>query len=189
MFDVIVLDPPWSVNKIQRKSRPNQKKLEYPTMSLDEIKALDIKSVANENCMLFMWNIQKYMKDSWDILEAWGFKYQRILSWDKGNGMCLFGFHHRTEYVIFGYCGKIEMYPKRKTIPTSFSAKSERHSAKPDIFYSYLDRIPGKKLDIFARVQRPGWVCIGNEINGMEISEQLKLIDGNEETTIGKKLF
>jgi hypothetical protein len=52
------------------------------------------------------------------------------------NGMCLFGFHHRTEFLVFGYKGKIEMYPKRKAFPTVVYSPSKhlRHSEKPQIF-------------------------------------------------------
>lgn len=86
------------------------------------------------------------------------------LTWDKGNGMCLFGFHHRTEFCLFGYRGGIEMYPRRKAIPTVFGGKSERHSAKPDEFYSMVEPLGANRLDIFARRPREGWTVWGNEV-------------------------
>ena len=165
-YDLIVIDPAWEVGKIQRKVRPNQKpELDYITMPFDEIKALPIGEMADTNSVIFLWTIQKWLPKSFELLNAWGFKYQRTLTWDKKNGMCLFGFHHRTEFVLFGYKGKIEMYPKRKTIPTVFDGKSERHSAKPDEFYQLVQGLGKNRVDVFARREREGWDVFGNEVN------------------------
>lgn len=164
-FDVIAVDPPWPVRKIIRKSRPNQvAKLDYETMTLDEIKALPVESIASENSVLFLWTIHKYIEASFDIMKDWGFRYQRLITWDKKNGMCLFGFHHRTEFILFGYRGKLDMYPSRKAFPCLFSGKSERHSAKPDEFYELAEPFGEKRIDLFARKKRQGWAVWGNEI-------------------------
>ena len=65
----------------------------------------------------------------------------------------------------FGYKGKIEMYPKRKTIPTVFDGKSERHSARPDEFYQLVQGLGKNRVDVFARREREGWDVFGNEVN------------------------
>jgi N6-adenosine-specific RNA methylase IME4 len=164
MYNLIVVDPPWPVKKIQRKVRPNQKEMDYPTLSLAEIKNIPIHRISADNCVLFLWSIQKYLPHAFDILDNWGFKYQRTLTWDKRNGMCLFGFHHRTEFVLFGYKGKIDMYPKQKAIPTVFTGKSSRHSAKPYEFYNMIEHLGDKRLDMFARQEREGWDVFGDEV-------------------------
>lgn len=165
-YDLIVIDPAWEVGKTQRKVRPNQKpELDYVTMPFDEIKALPIGEMADTNSVIFLWTIQKWLPKSFELLDTWGFKYQRTLTWDKKNGMCLFGFHHRTEFVLFGYKGKIEIYPKRKAIPTVFDGKSERHSAKPDEFYQLVQGLGKNRVDVFARREREGWDVFGNEVN------------------------
>ena len=40
VFDVIVIDPPWQMQKIERDVRPNQAEFDYPTMSEEELAAL-----------------------------------------------------------------------------------------------------------------------------------------------------
>lgn len=138
-------------------------------MTLEEIKALPINSIADDNCTLFLWVIDKYLFDAKNILETWGFKYHITMSWDKTNGITLFGFNRRTEFILVGFKGKHDTYPKRKAIKTSFKAKSEYHSAKPDKFYEMLDILEGNRIDIFARKQRIGlflkhWDVWGNEV-------------------------
>lgn len=165
-YNTISIDPPWPIKKIQRKSRPNQKKLDYKTMTIDEIKNFPINDFAADNCIIFLWTINKYLHEAFHILENWGFNYQRLLTWDKKNGLCLFGFHHRTEFVLVGYKGKIEMFPKRKAIPTIFSESSwKKHSRKPTVFFELLKILPEPRISIFEREIRDGFDGYGDEYN------------------------
>ena len=164
-YQIIYADPPWQIKKIQRKVRPNQVSMDYPMMSLDAIKALPIPTISEDNSVCFLWTIQRYLKDAFDVLSNWGFKYQRTITWDKNNGMCLFGFHHRTEFLLFGYKGKIEMYPRRKAFPTMVQAKSKRHSSKPQVFRDLISPFGDTKIELFARQKTPGWDVWGNEVD------------------------
>ena len=164
-YDIIVVDPPWPIKKIKRKSRPNQVKMDYSVMSIEEIANLQISNLAADNSWCFLWSIQKFLPTSFDILHNWGFKYQRTLTWDKQNGMCLFGFHHRTEFVLVGYKGKVKMYPKQKAMPTIFAESSwGKHSVKPACFYDMVSKFGDRRIDIFARKEREGWDVWGDEI-------------------------
>lgn len=170
-YKIIVVDPPWPVQKIERKVRPNQKQnLDYPTMTLEQIKDLPIADISADNSVLFLWTTHAFLPHSFAVLENWGFKYQRTITWDKQNGMCLFGFHHRTEFCLFGYRGKIEMYPEQKAIPTVFSVKSSRHSVKPDTFFNMVAVFGSPRIELFARSwtplipRREGWDVWGNEV-------------------------
>ena len=78
--------------------------------------------------------------------------------------MCLFGFHHRTEFLLFGYRGKLDMYPKRRAFPTLICAKSDYHSSKPQIFRDWISKFGDKKIELFARQKTPGWDVWGNEV-------------------------
>ena len=163
-YNVIYADPPWEVKKLIRKVRPNQVEFDYPTMKLEDIKSLKVKDICEENCVLFLWTTHAYLPKAFEVMDAWGFKYQRTITWDKQNGMCLFGFHHRTEFLLFGYKGKIQMYPKRKAFPTIIQAKSKYHSHKPQIFRDLIAPFGDKKLEMFARIVPDGWDVWGNEV-------------------------
>ena len=168
-YQIIVIDPPWEIQKIKKKVRPNQVNMDYPMMSLAKIKALPVQSLAADSCILFLWTIDKYLFNSKDILETWGFRYHLTMSWDKTNGLAMYGFNRQTEFVLVGLKGKHEAYPCRKTIPTSFRAKSTFHSEKPEYFYAMLDVLEGERIDLFARKQKSSlfykkWDVWGNEV-------------------------
>ena len=64
----------------------------------------------------------------------------------------------------------------------------ERHSKKPDEVRRRIELLMGDvpRAELFAREAHPGWVCVGNEIDGMDIRdaiEQLKEVqDGFSKT-------
>ncbi len=169
LYKVLVVDPPWPIAKIQRRVRPNQVEMDYPTLNLDEIKGLRIGGLAGPTSICFLWTIQKFLPMFFDVLTGWGFKYRLTLTWDKGNGLSLVGFHRRTEFVLVGTRGTWETFPTRKTIPTLFTARSERHSAKPNEFYTMVEALGEPRVDVFARKHREGWTSMGMEINGQDI--------------------
>jgi N6-adenosine-specific RNA methylase IME4 len=62
-YKTIVADPPWKYGKWGKadpKTRPNCKEYDMPydTMSVEEIKALNVASLADENCELY-WMCKK----------------------------------------------------------------------------------------------------------------------------------
>ncbi len=169
-YDLIVIDPPWEIKKIMRKKRQNQISMDYPLMSINEIKNLPIKNIADDFCWIFLWTTQKYIFESKKVLEDWGFKYLVMGAWEKtygiSSGMPLFGFRWNVEFFLVGYCGKKpDIWTKKPLIPLSFSAPNVRHSQKPDIFYSMIEKLGTYRIDMFARKHRLGWDTWGNEVN------------------------
>lgn len=163
-YSVLYVDPPWEMKKSKRVSRPNQLKLDYPTMKVDEILALPVPKLCKSNCCLFLWATHKHLPNAFNVMREWGFKYQRTVCWDKGNGMCLFGFHHRTEFLLFGYRGAITAFPRRAAFPTIVAAKSARHSEKPQVFRDLIRPFGHSRIELFARQRVPGWDAWGNEV-------------------------
>jgi len=139
---------------------------------------LPVAPISDDNCWCFLWATQAYLPKAFKVMDAWGFKYQRTITWDKRNGLCLFGFHHRTEFLLVGYKGKIEMYPRRKAVPTCFSisSKSLKHSQKPGEIRTALEPFGDSRIELFAREKTEGWTSIGNDIDGVDIVESIKLL-------------
>ena len=167
-YGLIVVDPPWPIKKLTHRKRPNQVTIDYQTMSLEEIKSLPIKSIADENCWIFLWTIQKFLFDAKEILETWGFNHLVTGAWEKtygkSAGMPLFGFRWNIEFFLVGYRKKPELWPKRPLIPLAFSAPNIKHSQKPDKFYKLIEPLAEKRADIFARQERRGWDVWGDEV-------------------------
>lgn len=167
-YNIIVIDPPWDIKKLTHKARPNQTTMDYSTLSIEEIKELPISSIADDECLCFLWTIQKYLYDSKEILESWGFNLLLTMVWEKtygrSAGMPLYGFRWNAEFILVGYNTKPPLWPKRPLIPAVFQAENIRHSQKPDKFYKMVESFGEKRVDIFARKQRDGWDVWGNEV-------------------------
>jgi N6-adenosine-specific RNA methylase IME4 len=159
-FNVIVCDPPWryairSADVTQRGNTP------YADMSLGDICALPVEALAAEDCVLWLWTTNLHMRDSFAVLDAWGFESKTILTWAKqkfGVGQWLRG---QTEHCHLAVRGKPTALLSNQS--TLLVAPAGAHSAKPDEFYRLIETLcPGSKLDMFARRRRVGWVSHGN---------------------------
>lgn len=98
-YQVIYADPPWdyggkmqydkSVIKdenvgFERKIFLSSAEFKYPTLKMDQLKELDVKSIADDDCILFMWTTGPQLANSVELGEAWGFEYKTVaFVWDK----------------------------------------------------------------------------------------------------------
>lgn len=171
-YKTILIDPPWPVDFIRLKRRPNQVEMPYQVMTLEQISQLPVGDLADDECNLFCWTTQTYLPKTFSIIEGWGFRYHVTLTWNKGNGLSLFGFTRMTEFVIYAYKGKITVNQRgqfikslQSEIPDLFSEKQNAHSRKPVSFYRILEaNTPEPRVEIFARHKRAGWDVFGNEV-------------------------
>lgn len=164
-FDVIVIDPPWPIAKIERDVTPEQVALDYPTMTIEEIKALPIlNDYAATDSHVFLWTTQKYLPQSFDILQSWGANYVFTMVWHKNGGFQPFNLpQYNCEFVLYGKVGNPQ-FLDTKAFPTCFSCDRTKHSEKPQAFYDLLNRVTGgRKLDYFNRRKIEGFIGFGNE--------------------------
>jgi len=85
-YDLIVVDPPWPIKKLMRRTRPKQISIDYKTLPVEVIANLGIQSIASDECWLFLWATQKYLWDAKTVLLNWGFKYLVTGVWEKTYG-------------------------------------------------------------------------------------------------------
>lgn len=166
-YQIIYADPPWEVNRgPEYNSNGASRILTYPTMPMKDIVNLPVKNLAEDNCKLFIWTINKYLPETFDVIKAWGFKYSTTLVWCKNpNGIGLGGtFSLTTEYLIFASKGKIGASKRHDT--SWWLEKRGRHSAKPKKFREVIEEtFPNdSKVELFAREKTEGWDVWGNEV-------------------------
>ena len=133
-------------------------------MTVDEIAALDVRALAERDCHLYIWTINAYLRDTYSIAEAWGFKPSTLLTWCKRpNGIGLGGaYSTTTEHVLF--CRRGTLAAKTRVDSTWYAWPRGPHSAKPEAFLDLVEQVsPGPYLELFARRNRLGWDTWGNE--------------------------
>lgn len=156
-FPCIVIDPPWRYDNVATRGAAED---HYPTMSLDELAALELP--AADDAHLYLWVTNGFLREGFDLMATWGFTYKACLTWCKPQiGMGNY-FRNSTEHVLFGLRGKLPTLANN--VPTWFVADRTRHSAKPECFYDLVERSsPGPYMEMFARSRRFGWHTWGNE--------------------------
>jgi len=169
-YKTIVIDPPWKYGKwAAPKNRKGQEyDLPYNYMTIDEIKGLPIKNLADKNCELYLWTTQKYLPIAFEVLNAWGFKYCQTLTWcKKPRGTGQGGVYCPTnEFLILARRGKM---PKVKRVDSTWwltKRPHNSHSTKPEFFQDLIETVTDSpRLEMFARRKREGWAVFGDEVN------------------------
>lgn len=186
-YKVITLDPPWPYDRTSGQGVANK---QYDLMTWDDLYALGplVKAVAAPDCAIFMWTTAPLLIETVDMVKAWRLRYvTKAFSWVKtyASGGIFFGIGSYTASNTEDVWLLSNGTPKRKAkdvsqvVPTlikqdAMVAPMSDHSAKPEEMQDRIERLLcGPYLEIFARRRRPGWTCIGNELDGLDIRESL----------------
>lgn len=161
-FRVLVIDPPWRYD-VRTADVTHQGTCPYPDMSVEDICSLPVKELAAKDCVLWLWTTNAHMRESFAVLDAWGFQSKTILTWGKqkcGNGQWLRG---QTEHCHLAVRGKPTVLLTNQS--TLLTAPAGVHSEKPEAFYRLVAQMcPGSKVELFARRTRRGFVAHGNAV-------------------------
>jgi len=130
-YDVVYADPPWKMDFSISHNRDFEN--HYPTMTLEEICALQIP--AADDSILYLWTTNLILNEGLIVLEKWGFRYVSNLIWDKVNFGCGWWSRVQHEILLIGVKGKMSPPEPEERCRSIISIKSDRskngHSRKP----------------------------------------------------------
>lgn len=179
-YTVIYADPPWSYRVWSKKGAGRSAEAHYPTMSMEEIKALPVGELADRDCALFLWITLPMLREAWGVLDAWGFTFKTVaFVWIKLNRQA------NTLFTGMGYWTRANAeicilatrgHPKRqaRNVHQVIVSHIEEHSKKPDEARRRIEALMGDvpRIELFARQYPPGWDVWGNEV---ESSVEMRL--------------
>lgn len=170
-YSIIYADPPWNSNTQFGRDKKKGNQQHYQLMTLADIINLPVASIADKNCILFLWVVDAQLFDARDVIKAWGFEYKTVgFTWVKqtitgkdhyGVGMwtrknpemCLIATKGCIRRVNCGV-RQLQRYLVRE------------HSRKPDEFRDEIVKLVGDlpRIELFARQRVKGWDAWGNEV-------------------------
>ena len=175
-YNIIYADPAWNYDENWGNGSAHH---HYESMTVDEIKNLPIKEIADKNCHLYLWYTNSFVREAHEVCDTWGFKYKQTLTWVKlyNNNKLQTGlgyyFRGTTEHILFGVKGKLPRIRKDliNVIETKGHAIYEKnshfsqHSKKPNKFRELIVQHSGDlpRIELFARQKIPGWDYFGND--------------------------
>lgn len=172
-YNIIYADPAWSFkNKNTGGSGKSGANAVYPVMTVQEICALPIQNIADDNCVLFMWWSPSQPKEALAVVDAWGFELKNMIGFNwikltrKGLPFFGMGFYTRmgSECVLIAKKGKLSRISA--SVRSCFSYPVGKHSEKPIIVRDKIIELYGDipRIELFCREKKDGWDGWGNEI-------------------------
>ena len=190
-YKTIIADPPWKYEgrgpASSKEHRPNSygaapsSEERYGAMTMDELKQLPIKNMAEDKAHLYLWVTNAFIERGWQLCKDWGFEPKTVVTWGKirradGKPSMKTGYYFRgaTEHFIFATKGNLRLKDKAVE-PTLFLSERLPHSVKPEWFYELVNRCSfDNKIELFARKEREGYDCFGNQVSNPVNLEQYR---------------
>lgn len=170
-YDVIYADPPFSYNNQATRASSDK---HYEVMKAWDIAGMDVRRIAKENALLFLWVPFPLLIDLHRLFGSWGFNYKGVaFTWIKLNkdGTPFIGLGNYTranaEVCLLGTRGKGTFLVKNHAISSILMSHREQHSKKPDLIRTKIEDLVGVEgdwIELFATHKSHGWDQFGNDV-------------------------
>lgn len=193
-FKAIVADPPWHFRartalQVGNWTSRRDAEKHYAVMGLEEIAAMPVRDIAAKDAHLFIWTTGPCLRQTFEVIEAWGFRYSAVaFTWIKlkrshdefqlrvlptaesdlhvGLGLTT---RKNAEFCLLARRGNARR--NAKDVREIILSPVREHSRKPDAAYDRVRRYcDGPYLELFARTERPGWSAWGNETTKFQVA-------------------
>ena len=186
-YQVIYADPPWDYGGKMQYDKSSIKDLnigfkknifissaafKYPTLNLKDLLKLNVGSITEKDCILFMWTTGPQLSNSILLGEGWGFEYKTVaFVWNKmvhNPGRYTLS---QTEFVLAFKKGKFPTPRGARNIRQLIESTRTNHSEKPiQVIEGITKMFPSQnKIELFARNNFMGWDNWGLEIPDSKI--------------------
>ena len=161
-YPTVYADPPWRYANVSSRAAAEN---HYTTMSLEEICNEPVKSLVAEIAHLHLWTTNAFLREAFDVIDAWGFRYKSCLVWVKPQlGM---GNYWRVshEYLLLGVRGSLPFTDH--TCQSWLLERRSIHSRKPSRVRQLIEQVsPGPYLELYGREEIPNsqWTVYGNQV-------------------------
>lgn len=170
-YDILYADPPWDYkgqtqHSGTQSSNTGGASSHYSTITLNDLKTLNITQIAADNSLLFMWTSSPHLPQAIQLAESWKFKYATIaFIWHKEKTNPGFYTMSQCEICLVFKKGKIPQPRGKRNIRQFISEKRIAHSAKPvEIRQRIASMFPDQsKIELFARNTDSSWDSWGKE--------------------------
>jgi len=201
-YNLLIMDPPYEFDdklKMSKVKRSSEDQYDG-TLTMNDIKNLDIATLASDTSLLALWVPSAHIEFGMDMMKGWGFNYKQTFiwvkikkdplkelkkkvlklsnkkeiaaafdEWDANDILSMFMgriFRQTHEVVLLGTKGKVNQCIALKNQRSVDMAYNEGHSFKPEGLQDRLEIMYPtftNRVELFARRDRPGWDCAGNE--------------------------
>lgn len=181
-YKIIYADPPWSYSDKRGGDKGKAHggaTAHYGTMSINDIKELDVKSIADDDCMLFIWVTFPLLQEGLDTIKAWGFKFKTLgFSWIKTNkksGTPFFGigWYTKSNCEVCLIATKGKLFKVSNKVSSVLIEPIDGHSRKPNEARKRIVEFAGDvpRIELFCRDSPEGWDTWGNEspVNSIDL--------------------
>ena len=146
-FDVIYADCPWSYSEVPYFKKSLAIQYKYPTLKKEDLFNINVESIANKDCWMYMWAVWAQLPQAIKVMESWGFSYRTCaFVWAKktknGKNAKTYGrccTQGSTEIVLCGKRGSPKRYAHN--IEQFIEAETRGNSIKPDEIYDRIDKV------------------------------------------------
>jgi len=166
-YRVLYADPPWAYgdNGIIGADNYGHAARHYPAMSIEQLCAIPVKELAEENAVLFLWVTSPILPECFTVIKAWGFEYKASFVWDKVRHN--WGHYNSVRHELLLLCTRGSCLPESRELHDSVITleRSQEHSEKPEYFRQLIDEMypSGPRIELFARSEAEGWIAWGNQ--------------------------